>query len=129
MLITSATSKIKFMSTTTVPHVTSAKCVENSGELSLLSKFVKWCEGQQKYRLLWSGISLAALGSMFTPLTVFVVMHFGNPLPLFVLAIAAMGMTLVTNLAALPTKITIPLFICSILIDLAIIITCMVLHA
>jgi hypothetical protein len=46
----------------------------------------------------------------------------GNSLPLFILAIVSMGMTLVTNLAALPTKITIPVFFLSILIDLGIVI-------
>ena len=56
-------------------------------------------------------------------------MFTGNNLYLFVVAIAAMGMTLVTNLAALPTKITIPLFILSLLIDLGIIISCVVLAA
>ena len=56
-------------------------------------------------------------------------MFTGNNLYLFVLAIAAMGMTLVTNLAALPTKITIPVFVLSILIDLAIVISCVFLVA
>jgi hypothetical protein len=38
------------------------------------------------------------------------------------LAIIAMGMALVTNLAALPTKITIPVFLLSIIIDIAIVV-------
>ena len=48
----------------------------------------------------------------------------GTNLTLFVIAIVAMGMSLVTNLAAMPTKITIPVFFLSILIDIAIIIGC-----
>lgn len=45
----------------------------------------------------------------------------GTNLTLFIIAIAAMGMSLVTNLAAMPTKTTIPVFVLSILIDLAVI--------
>jgi hypothetical protein len=35
-----------------------------------------------------------------------------------------MGITLVTNLAAMPTKITIPVFFLSVLVDLVIIASC-----
>ena len=73
--------------------------------------------------MLWLGIILAAHGCILTPLTVMGVMFTGNNLYLFVLAIAAMGMTLVTNLAALPTRITIPVFLLSILIDVAIVVS------
>jgi len=48
----------------------------------------------------------------------------GTNMFLFVLAIVAMGASLVTNLAALPTRITIPVFILSTLIDIAIIFSC-----
>jgi hypothetical protein len=37
-----------------------------------------------------------------------------------------MGMTVITNLAAMPTRITIPVFFFSVLLDLVIIITCLV---
>jgi hypothetical protein len=41
---------------------------------------------------------------------------------LFGMAIAAMGMVVVSQLAALPTKYTIPVFLLSLLIDAAVII-------
>jgi hypothetical protein len=47
----------------------------------------------------------------------------GNSMLSWSFAIAAIGMSLITNLAALPTKITIPTFFLSILLDLGIIIT------
>jgi hypothetical protein len=53
----------------------------------------------------------------------------GNNLYLFVLAIAAMGMILITNLAALPTNITIPIFFLSILIDLVLVASSVILMA
>lgn len=48
----------------------------------------------------------------------------GSNLFLLVLALVAMGISLVTNLAAMPTKVTIPAFVLSIIIDVAIIVSC-----
>jgi hypothetical protein len=67
------------------------------------------------------GIALAAQGCVLAPLTVFAVVFAGNSLVLFMLAIMAMGIVLVTNLAALPTKITIPVFFGSILVNLGVV--------
>ncbi len=109
---------------TALQHSITTTYRERASAPSLLTRFITWCNTQEESRLLWLGVILAAHGCILTPLTVMVVMFTGNNLYLFVLAIAAMGMTLVTNLAALPTKITIPLFVLSILIDLAIVISC-----
>jgi len=88
---------------------------------------MNWSRGQENNRLLWLGLALAAHGCILTPITVMAVLLAGTHMALFVLAIVAMGMTLVTNLAAMPTKVTIPVFFLSILIDLAIILSCMAL--
>src|SRR5688572_23728818 len=95
-----------------------------STSTSVFTRFMNWCNGQQEDRLLWLGIALAGHGCVITPLTIMAVLLAGTNLFLFVLALVAMGMALVTNLAALPTKITIPVFVLSILIDLAIIAAC-----
>jgi hypothetical protein len=50
----------------------------------------------------------------------------GNSMFLWALVIGAIAMTLVTNLAALPTKITIPVLFLSLLIDLGIIVSSIV---
>lgn len=94
--------------------------------LSLWAKFMNWCEGQKENRLLWVGIVLAGHGCIITPLTVMAVLLAGTNLFLFMLAIVAMMMALVTNLAALPTRITIPLFFLSVLIDIVIFISTLV---
>ena len=112
------------MHSSVLPQSISTILTERSSAPSLLTRFITWCKAEEESRLLWLGIILTAHGCIITPLTVMVVMFNGNNLYLFVLAIAAMGMTLVTNLAALPTKITIPVFVLSILIDLAIVISC-----
>ena len=87
---------------------------------------MNWCENQNENRILWIGIALAAHGCIITPLTVMAVLLAGTNLILFMLAIVAMGMSLVTNLAALPTRITIPVFFLSILIDVIIVISTLV---
>ena len=117
------------MNTSVLHHSVSTVYEEKSSAPSLLARFITWCKAQEESRLLWLGIILIAHGCILTPLTVMGVMFMGNNLYLFVLAIAAMGMTLVTNLAALPTRITIPVFVLSILVDLAIVISCAFLSA
>src|SRR5690349_4574458 len=75
---------------------------------SLWSSFIDWCERQEKHRFLWLASSLAGHGCFLTPITLLAVMIAGNSILPWVLVISAMGMVVVTNLAALPTKITIP---------------------
>ena len=91
---------------------------------SLISKFVAWCKGQEKNRLGWLGGILAIHGCALTPITLFAIILSGTYFPFYVAALVAMGMAVVTNLAAMPTKITIPVFFLSVLIDIAIIIGC-----
>jgi len=94
---------------------------QESEHISLLSRFFSWCIGQEKNRLLWLGLILALHGCIITPLTVMAVLLAGTNFALFVLAIVAMGLSLVTNLAAMPTKITIPVFALSIMVDLVVV--------
>jgi hypothetical protein len=75
---------------------------------------------------MWLATGLAGHGCFLTPVTLMAVMLTGNSMFLWALVIAAMGMTVVTNLAALPTKITIPVLFLSILIDLGIIVSCII---
>ena len=103
---------------------TIATSYTRKNQSSLLNKFMGWCEDQQKNRLLWLGVVLSAHGCIITPLTIMAVLLAGTNLVLFILALVAMGASLVTNLAAMPTKITIPVFILSTLIDIAIIVSC-----
>ncbi|MDP4261473.1 MAG: hypothetical protein Q8941_02970 [Bacteroidota bacterium] len=88
---------------------------------SLLGGFIDWCERQEKNRFLWLASGLAGHGCFLTPITLLAVMIAGNSMFLWALVISAMGMAVVTNLSALPTRITIPALFLSILIDLAVI--------
>jgi len=90
---------------------------------SIVSRFITWCESQEKNRFGWLGLILAIHGCVITPITLFIIVMAGNNIALWGIAMGAMAMSLITNLAALPTKITIPVFLFSVIIDLAIIAT------
>lgn len=83
---------------------------ESMAAPSFFRNFFSWCKVRQANRLLWLGIALAGHGCILTPVTIMAVVFAGTNLVLFILALIAMAMTLVTNLAAMPTKITIPVF-------------------
>jgi hypothetical protein len=91
---------------------------------SIIAKFMTWCKGQEKNRLGWLGGILTIHGCVLTPITLFAIILSGTYFPFYIAALVAMGIAVVTNLAAMPTKITIPLFFFSVIIDLAIIISC-----
>ncbi len=91
---------------------------------TLVQRFFNWCEGQEKNRLGWLAGILTGHGCFITPLVLLVVVSTGNNFIYWPLIIAAMGMCLVTNLAAMPTRVTIPVFFLSLLIDLGIVISC-----
>jgi hypothetical protein len=90
----------------------------------VLTRFISWCKSQEKYRLGWLAVIIASHGCFLTPVTLLAIIFAGNNMLFWSMAIAAMGTALVTNLAALPTKITIPIFFLSIIIDLVIIVNC-----
>lgn len=89
----------------------------------VFTNFMAYCKSQEYYRILWIGICLVVHGCILTPLTVITIMFSGPTVPVIAygLAMLSMVMVLVTNLAALPTKITIPVFVLSILADLVIV--------
>lgn len=96
---------------------------------SIFSRFFNWCQAQQPNRLLWLAFALAGHGCVFTPITMMCVLWMGANLGLFMIAMSAMGLALVTNLAAMPTKVTIPALFLSLLVDLGVIITAVVTYA
>ena len=96
---------------------------------SIFVKFANWCASQESYRLGWLAGILAIHGCALTPITLFAVILSGTNLVLYISVLAAMGIAVVTNLAAMPTKVTIPAFLLSVIIDIAVIIACIALAA
>jgi hypothetical protein len=89
---------------------------------NILHRFISWCGSQQEKRLMWTGIILPAQACIFAPLTFVVAMFAGIHFALFIPVIAALVITFISNLAALPTKITIPVFIAGIVTDVIVMI-------
>ena len=89
---------------------------------SWISQFLTWCENQNENRLAWLAIALGVHGCFITPFTVMAILVSGAGFGFFMAALTAMAMSLVTNLAALPTRVTIPVFFFSIAMDLFLII-------
>ena len=107
---------------TTVKHVY-AHPVQAS-KVSIWKKFIDWCNSQEQYRLGWLAAALTIHGCVLTILTMFAVVLAGNHFIFWPFIIGGMGITLIVNLAAMPTKITIPVFFFSVLVDLVIIVSC-----
>ena len=99
---------------------------EASTQPNVFAKFFDWCKAQEKNRFGWLAISLASHGCILTPLVVFAVGVSGNDFTLWMIAMLAMAVTLIVNLAAQPTKIIIPIFFLSIVVDIAVVIACIV---
>lgn len=110
---------------TTIQQTIATTYTGTSNKTSVFNRFINWCEGQQKNRFIWLGLALAGHGCALTPITLFAVILSGNLIFFWIMAIVAMMTALVTNLAALPTKYTIPAFLFSIVMDLVIIISCL----
>jgi hypothetical protein len=97
-------------------------------KISLVKKFISWCKSQEEKRLGWLAVMLFLHGCVLAPVTIAFIFLGGNQMVFWAFVIAAMAMTLVSNLAAMPTKITIPIFFLSLLIDLTVIVMNIVLY-
>ena len=106
----------------TLQHPLVARPAQLRVHTNILTRFIAWCESQEKNRLGWVAGIITGHGCFFTPLTLLFVMIAGNNFIFWPFVIGGMGMCLISNLAAMPTKITLPLFFFSLLIDFSIII-------
>ena len=115
-----------FCMETTVRHTIMPSYTETHYRYSLWKQFITWAKGQEENRLMWLAVAISGHGCIITIMTMLAIIFSGNHFVFWPFAIAAMSITVVSNLAALPTRITIPIFFISILIDVAIIIGCIV---
>lgn len=108
----------------TIQQAYSINQVSAEKKESLVHKFFMWCESQESSRFGWLGVILGSHACFITPFTAMFIIFAGNSPLLWAFAIGAIAMSLVVNLAGLSTKITIPVFFLSLLIDLAVIVNC-----
>lgn len=113
------------MHTISNQHVSSADIRTSVSHSSPWARFIKWADGQENNRMLWTALSIAGHGCVVTIITMATILLTGNNFIFWPFALAAMSMCVVVNLAAMPTKITIPVFFFSLLIDVVIIVLCL----
>lgn len=111
---------------TTFRHTVTSSYTETHYRYSLWKHFITWTKGQEENHLLWLAVAIIGHGCIVTIMTMLALIFSGNLFIFRPFAIAAMPMTVVSNLAAMPTKITIPILFMSLLIDVAIIISCII---
>lgn len=92
---------------------------------SLRKRFLNWCDDQQRYRFGWLASIIAIHGCIMAPITVIAVMLGGNSMIYWALAIGAMAISLIVNLAAESTRVTIPVFFLGLFIDVVVIAICL----
>lgn len=94
-------------------------------QISILARFNSWANKQEDNRLLWLGI--AVLGGIATvlPITLLAIVFLANnSLTLWAITCSINVLILVVNLAAQPTKITLPILFSVWFIDALIILYC-----
>lgn len=106
----------------TIPHTHAAHV---TGERTASTHgFFDWCTKQQPNSLFWLAAIMLVQCCVMVPVTLYVLAHTNMSFIYWTLPAVAIVMCLVTNLAALPTKITIPTFFISILIDVFVLSAC-----
>lgn len=86
-----------------------------------LQRFLQFAEAQQPNSFGWLAVAFFAQGCLLAPVTILAIVTNGNALGLWMACILAFVITEITNLAAMPTKITIPIFFAGAIIDLVVI--------
>jgi len=110
---------------TSIQHVYTPAYRKSVSKTSVWKRFITWADGQEENCFGWVAFSIAGHGCAFTIMTVATILLTGNHFIFWPFAIAAMTIPLVLNLAALPTKITIPVLFFSVLMDLVIVGLCL----
>jgi hypothetical protein len=91
---------------------------------TLISKFIDWAtEEEAEYHIAWVGASVTSMSAIFFPLTMTIVLFNGALFGLIIAAMASLVLVVITNLAAMPVKYTIPFFVLGVLVDIGVIFT------
>jgi hypothetical protein len=88
---------------------------------NLLTRFLTWAKSEEKNRIAWMGISITTMSAVFFPITMSAILFNGAIFKLIIGSIFSLALVVIANLAALPTKYTIPAFIAGIIIDIVLI--------
>jgi hypothetical protein len=76
---------------------------------NIFKRFLNWCDMQESNRFLWLGITFFAQIGLALPVAAFSIIFFGNNSQFLWITLLAVNLpTLVLNLAAFKTRITLP---------------------
>ena len=89
--------------------------------LALRKRFIQWCENQDEYRLGWLAASFVVHGCIFVPMTLMIIAAGGNNFVFVALTLGSMIIAVTTNLADLHTKVSLPVLLSTLVLDLLII--------
>jgi uncharacterized membrane protein (UPF0136 family) len=93
----------------TLSHQQSYFIQERASHPSVLSRFFSWAENQdEKFHVGWVGASIMLMAGIFFPATMAFILLNGAEFSLIVAAMSSLVLVVVTNMAAMPTKYTIP---------------------
>ncbi len=97
--------------------------VEKQPRVNSLRKFIGWCDQQEKNRLLWLGLGIMGHIGMVLPLTLLAILFLANNnFTLWVVVLGANMPVLALNLAAQPPKVTIPVMLTSLVVNIVVIV-------
>ena len=94
--------------------------------ISIISRFIAWCDNQQKNSFMWLGVAfLGGIGTVL-PITLCAIVFIGgNSLPLWIMACAINVPILIIHLALQSTKYTLPVLFFAWSLDVLIILYCL----
>jgi hypothetical protein len=87
----------------------------------ILTRFINWSKNEEKNRIAWVGISIMLITAIFFPVTMASILVHGGTFKLIIGAMFSLILVVVPNLAALPTRFTIPAFFTGVFIDIILI--------
>ena len=94
-----------------------------AGSPSVIKRFFDWAANEDvEHHIGWVGFSIVAMTAVFFPVTMFAILFNGASFGLIIAAMVPLVLVFVTNLAALPTKYTIPFFFIGALAELIILV-------
>jgi|SRR5664279_3869291 len=85
---------------------------------TILTRFLNWTKKEEKNRIAWLGISITMMTAVFFPITMASILLHGAVFKLIIGAMFSLILVVVPNMAALPTRYTIPAFFTGVLIDI-----------
>ena len=94
----------------------------------VLTRFLDWTKKEEKNHIAWVGISITAMSAIFFPVTMSAILFNGAIFTLIIGAMISLAAVVITNLAALPTKYTIPALLLGIVMDIVLMIISFILR-